>query len=62
MQACRVFSPPVMVHKLHSVRAQRSRADETDRSPAIGKRSYAQPLIPAAPAPIVPSCSSSVAS
>jgi hypothetical protein len=49
MQACRVFSPPVMVHKLHSVRAQRSRADETDRSPAIGQRSYAQPLIPAAP-------------
>ena len=33
---------------------------EMDRSPAIGQRSYAQPLIPAAPAPMAPSCSSSV--
>ena len=52
---------------LHGSKAQRlprslsrNRAAETDRSPAIGQRSYTQPLIPAAPAPIAPSCSSFV--
>ena len=52
---------------LHGSKAQRlpcslsrNRAAEMDLSPAIGKRSYAQPLIPAAPVPIAPSCSSSV--
>ena len=52
---------------LHGSKAQRrprslfrSRAYETDRSPAIGQRSYAQPIVPAAPAPSAPSCSSSV--
>jgi hypothetical protein len=34
-----------------SVRARRSRAEDTDRSPAIDKRSCAQPPIPTAPAP-----------
>jgi hypothetical protein len=54
---------------LHGSKAQRrprslfrSRAYETDRSPAIGQRSYAQPIVPAAPAPSAPSCSSSVPS
>ena len=56
------FSESLRPVTVHSVRAQRSRGDETDRSPAIGQRSYAQPLIPAAPAPIASSCSSSVAS
>jgi hypothetical protein len=52
---------------LHGSKAQlllcslsRNRVAETDRSPAIGQRSYPQPLILAAPAPIEPSCSSSV--
>ena len=51
---------------LHDSKAQRrprslsrSRADEMDCSPAIGQRSYAQPLVPAAPAPSAPSCISS---
>ena len=51
---------------LHDSKAQRrprslsrSRADEMDCSPAIVQRSYAQPLVPAAPAPSAPSCISS---
>jgi hypothetical protein len=39
---------------VHSVRAQRSRAEETHRSSAIGQRSYAQPPIPTPPAPRAP--------
>ena len=36
---------------VHSVRAQRTRAQDTHRSPAIGQRSYAQPPIPTTSAP-----------
>ena len=35
----------------HSDRAQRSRAEDTHRSPATGQRSHAQPPTPTAPAP-----------
>ena len=38
----------------------RNRIAEMDRSPAIGQRIYDQPLIPATPSPIAPSCRSSV--
>jgi len=37
-----------------SVRAQRSRADDMDHSPAIDQHSYTQPPIPTAPAPRAP--------
>ena len=39
---------------VHSVREQRSRAEDTHRSSAIGQRSYAQPPIPTASAPRAP--------
>jgi hypothetical protein len=39
---------------VHSVRAQRSRAEDTHRSSAIDQRSYAQPPIPTASGPRAP--------
>jgi len=41
----------------HSVRAQRSRAEDTDRIPVIDQRSYEQPPIPTDPAPRAPATS-----
>ena len=39
---------------VHSVRAQRSRAEDTDRSPATDQRRHSPPPIPATPAPRAP--------
>ena len=41
----------------HSVCAQRSRAEDTDRIPVIDQRSYEQPPIPTDPAPRAPATS-----